>query len=476
MRFFLLSALLFSCVSAQTYEEYIREQQQAFSSFKEARDKEFSEFLNKEWKAYQEAQGVSGYKEDKPKDLPKAVKTTVIKPKKKVLVVKQPEVLEKPKVYTKIIIPPVSQRLKTLYLTFFGVDLEVHYDRSILLSMQVYITKDAIAKGWDRLAGSEYETTIDELNAISDRLQLNDWAKYLLVEKVSRGIYKSENEAKLFSWFALLKMGYDAHIAFQTHKLVLLLPIEGKLYDTVYYTLNRKRYYAVDYYAKGKLGSLMTYDNVYQGASSALDFSLAHLPLFAEDKVSKRKVFRIDEKNTYIDLKYDANLLKFFQTYPQVGYTNYFASEDSVLLRESIKASFEPLIVGKSQGEALDIILNFVQNAFKYQVDKEQFNKEKVMFPSETLFYPYSDCEDRAILFSYMVKTLLGMDIVGVKYPNHMATAVRVEEKIKGEYIVLEKKPYVIADPTYVNASLGMSMPQFVGSNSYVIISTGAEK
>ena len=476
MRVFLLSILLFSSLFAQTYEEYLREQEQAFSSFKEARDKEFSEFLNKEWKAYKEAQGVSGYKEEKPKELPKALKTTVIKPKKKVLVVKQPEALEKPKVYTKIIIPPVSQRLKTLYMTFFGVDLEVHYDRSILLSMQAYLSKDAIAKGWDRLAGSEYETTINELNEISARLQLNDWARYLLVQMVSKGIYKGENEAKLFSWFALLKMGYDAHIAFQTHKLILLLPIEGELYDTVYYTLKRKKYYAIDYYAKGKLGSIMTYDNVYQGASSAIDFSLSSLPLLAQQKRSKRLVFRIEEKNTYIELKYDANLLKFFQTYPQVGYANYFSSEDSVLLRESMKSSFEPLIVGKSQGAALDVILNFVQNAFKYQVDKEQFNKEKVMFPSETLFYPYSDCEDRAILFSYMVKVLLGMDIVGVKYPNHMATAVRIDEKIKGEYITLEKRPYIVADPTYINASLGMSMPQFVGTNSYVIISTGGEK
>jgi transglutaminase superfamily protein len=472
MRVFLLFVLLLSYVSAQTYEEYLREQEQAFSSFKEARDKEFSEFLNKEWKAYQEAQGMSGYKEDKPKDLPKARKTTVIKPKKKVLVVQQPEVAEKPKVYTKIIIPPVSKKLKTLYLTFFGVDLEVHYDRSVLLSLQAYLTKDAIAKGWDRLAVSEYETTVNELNEISSRLQLNDWARYLLVEKVARGIYKSENEAKLFSWFALLKMGYDAHIAF----LILLLPIEGEMYDTVYYTLKRKRYYAVDYYAKGKLGSIMSYDNAYQGASSALDFSLANLPLFAQEKVSKRLVFRLEEKNTPVKLQYNANLLKFFQTYPQVGYTNYFFSEDSGLLRESIKSSFEPLIVGKSQGEALDILLNFVQNAFTYQVDKDQFNKEKVMFPSETLFYPYSDCEDRAILFSYMVRTLLGMDIVGVKYPNHMATAVKIDEKIKGEYITLDNKPYIVADPTYINASLGMSMPQFAGTNSYVIISTGAEK
>ena len=146
------------------------------------------------------------------------------------------------------------------------------------------------------------------------------------------------------------------------------------------------------------------------------------------------------------------------------------------MLENSLKVSFEPLIKGKSQSEALDIILNFVQNAFKYQVDNKQFNREKVMFPSETIFYPYSDCEDRAILFSYIVKILLGMDVVGVKYPNHMATAVKIQEKIKGEYILNGKKAYIVADPTYINARIGMSMPKFIGSKSYEIVSTGGEK
>ena len=46
------------------------------------------------------------------------------------------------------------------------------------------------------------------------------------------------------------------------------------------------------------------------------------------------------------------------------------------------------------------------------------------MFPEETINYPYSDCEDRSILFSYLVKNLLHLDIVGVKYNDHLATAI----------------------------------------------------
>jgi len=506
MRLLLLISFMSISMFAQTYEEYLKSQEQAFSSFKEKRDKEFSEFLNKEWKAFKESQGYVGYEEKKPSVLPEAPKKKTIvskrqepkklieikitepkkktvevvnielKPEKKVIVA--PPVIKKkePKVYTKIVIPPTSSKLKTLYIKYFGVDLEIHYDESILISMNRNISKDDIANAWDGLASSEYKVTVDELKAISKKLQLNGWARYLLIKQVSHALYRSKNEAKLFAWFALLKMGYDAHISYQSHKVVLLLPIEGNLFNTVYYTLKGKKYYAIDYYAKGKIGSIMTYDNVYEGASAGIDFSVTQLPAFTQDKKDKRLVFRVDNENKVVNLAYNENLLKFFQSYPQVSYVNYFSSPESLLLENSLKRSFKPLLQGKSQNEALDLILNFVQNAFKYQVDDKQFEMEKVMFPSETLFYPYSDCEDRAILFSYMVKTLLGMDIVGVKYPNHMATAVHIDQKVEGEYIRSGSKTYIVADPTYINAGIGMSMPQFIGSSAYSIVSTGGEK
>jgi len=497
-----LLPLLLSSLYAQTYEEFLASQNKAFSSFKEERDKEFSTFLNKEWKAFKESQGQSAYVKKKPKVLPKApVKTQVkkkelpktieievsdpkektvkliqVKPKVQKEVVVVVPTKKKPQVYTKIIIPPKNQKVKSLYIKFFGVDLKVNYDRSILFTMPKNISKDDIASAWDTLAQSEHETTIKDLQEISKKLKLNAWAEYLLVQKVSKALYQDKNEAKVFSWFALLKLGYDAHVSYQSHKVILLLPIEGELYNTIYYTLNKKKYYAIDYYGKGKVGSIMTYDNVYEGANKNIDFSLPVVPLLAEKKIDKPLVFRIKNKNQHVSLSYNENLLAFFQSYPQVSYANYFSSPESRLLENSLRDSFKPLLEGKSQTEALDLILNFVQNAFKYKVDNKQFNMEKVMFPSETIFYPYSDCEDRAIFFSYMVKILLDIDVVGLKYPNHMATAVLIDNKIQGEYVLSGRDEYIVADPTYINAGLGMSMPQFKGSSSYVIVLTGGEK
>ncbi|MDF1881898.1 hypothetical protein JHD50_11420 [Sulfurimonas sp. MAG313] len=497
---FILFAFFTHALFAQTYEEYLNSQNEAFSSFKEKRDKEFSSFLNKEWKAFKQSQGQAVYEEKKPKELPKAIirkhkvkdlielrimdpkskKVKVIelkKSSKKIEVVRVAKVIEKKvKEYKKIIIIPSSKSFKTLYLNYYGVDLQLHYDISMLLSMNRSISKNDISKAWDSLAYSKYEMTLNELESISKKLQLNGWGKFLLVKKVSNALYKSSNEAKVFTWFSMLKMGYDAHIAFQEHRLVLLVPIKGNLYNTVYYALNGKNYYAINYYAKGRLGSIVTYDNVYEGADKSIDFEMKVLPLFTPSKVQKRFTFSLENKLESLILSYDENLLKFFKTFPQVSYENYFSSSQTLLLQNSIKDSFTPLLKGKSQNEALDIILNFVQNAFKYKVDEKQFNMEKVMFPSETLFYTYSDCEDRAILFTYMVKTLLNVEVLGIKYPNHMATAVYIKDKVEGEYIRSRNRTYVLADPTYINASIGMSMPQFRGTSSYVIVSTGGEK
>ena len=78
----------------------------------------------------------------------------------------------------------------------------------------------------------------------------------------------------------------------------------------------------------------------------------------------------------------------------------------------SILPPLQDAIQGKTETDAANILLNFVQTAFLYQTDHEQFGYEKPFFVEETFYYPYCDCEDRAVLYAYLVKELLGLDIV----------------------------------------------------------------
>lgn len=69
------------------------------------------------------------------------------------------------------------------------------------------------------------------------------------------------------------------------------------------------------------------------------------------------------------------------------------------------------------------------------------------------------DCEDRAILLTKLVRDILGLDCLLVYYPGHLATAINFgDESVKGDYIELNGRRFVIADPTIDYAPVGVSM------------------
>ena len=141
----------------------------------------------------------------------------------------------------------------------------------------------------------------------------------------------------------------------------------------------------------------------------------------------------------------------------------------STSLEKKILPLLEQMTSNKSKEEATEIILNFMQTAFKYKTDEEQFGYERPFFVDELFYYDYSDCEDRAILFSYLVRKVLKLDVVLLYYPNHLATAVKIPSYNKGDYVSLNGQRYIICDPTYINAGIGEAMPQFKNVKARVI-------
>jgi len=112
-------------------------------------------------------------------------------------------------------------------------------------------------------------------------------------------------------------------------------------------------------------------------------------------------------------------------------------------------------------------MLRFVQTAFKYKTDNENFVREKPLFPEETLYYEYSDCENRSILFAHLVQELLVLEVIGLNYPGHIATAVRFNTNVTGDYITYNEKKYpflilLILTLLLVNVCLNMNLKNLV--------------
>jgi hypothetical protein len=478
--FNLLLCLTFSgVVYAQSFEDFKRSEMKSLEEDKAQREKEFRSFLSAQWKAYKESQGLKVYEKPKPKVLPKTVEkeivpvgpSVVIKvPKKPKVTIKKPVekipvVIQKPLQPTKPVKPvkPIKKdekpAVKSYSVKLFDTDFLFEKEDSLKKAKFYPHNQDGITNFFDVLSKSSYQKTVDRLTLHVKSHKLNDWALYLLSEKLAFTLYKDKQEQKLFQWFILNQLGYDVKVALQDSNIILLTKSKKLIYSTPNYTLDKAHYYAIDYYNRSRLGSIKTYKGNYPDATKPLNLAIKEIPQFEQDTDVRELQFRYRGQKYSLHVKYNKNLIKFMQSYPQADYSSYFNAPLEYESSRSLISSLKPIINNRPASEAINILLFFVQHAFEYEVDQEQFGREKVMFAQETLYYKKSDCEDRAVLFAYLVKNLLGYDVVGIKYSDHMATAVSVP--LKGDALNIASHRYVIADPTYVNAPIGKSMPKY---------------
>ena len=136
----------------------------------------------------------------------------------------------------------------------------------------------------------------------------------------------------------------------------------------------------------------------------------------------------------------------------------------------SLYPSLKKQLKDKTELEATNMLLNTLQTGLKYEYDDIVWGSDRAFFSEESLYYPYCDCEDRAILLTRLVRDLLGLKCLLVYYPGHLAAAIEYSDStVKGDYISLDGHKYIIADPTYINAPIGYTMPGMDNSSAKVI-------
>jgi len=459
--FSLLLLLLTSTLVAGSFENFKRTQNSAFTKYRDEKDVAFNSYLKAQWQEYTAKESKPLYEKQKPK----SITPTLQKKIKSVgphVNIKLQKLVQKPQNESIKTIPtPLAiSNSKDINLIFFGQEIGLDIDEKFKDAKYYPQNQTGISNFFDILASSDYEATLRDINTISKELVLNDWGIYLLVNSLSSSLFFNPDDKKLFSWFIFNKLGYEVKIGLRGKHVVLMHYSEKIIYSTPNYSFKKKRFYVISSYAKkSSKNKVYTYEQSYPGSNKPLDLALNTLPNFKQDIQNKTvsfEQFGIVYKASY---KYDKNLIDFMATYPQADYETYFNSPMSKETYEDIAQDLKHYVDTKKASVAINFVLNFVQKAFKYEVDQTQFGREKVMFANETLFYDKSDCEDRAILFAYLVKELFGVTVIGVKYKDHMATALYIP--VPGDSVKAGRRKFVIADPTYINANIGQSMPQY---------------
>lgn len=495
---FFLGATLISTVSYSAdseYEQWLKQTQSEFQNYLDENDKEFLGFLNKKWQEVEVEKTIARDPQPKPVDMPVAKPQPIPKqpPKPiaqkktdkpveieqpvivKPIIVDKPIAIKKPEPVKKIVPTPIKPQpkikkdfnLRTAKFDFFGEEISIEYNKNFKQSFRGKISNKSIASFWESLASQPHKEIIQQLSKAASDLQLNDWGTALLFDQFSRELQGSnqynQSSRQLTSWFLLVKSGFNARIAYND-QIFLLMPSEQALFSTTYFTLDNQRFYSVSLNEKPmKLGKVFTYSGKHLDGQRNLDFSNPNNFIANKNQLRRNLSFSYNNEKYDINVNYPKDMVNFFSSFPQLDLNNYFAAGMPKETSYSLLSQLKPIVEGQSETEAVNRLLRFVQTAFEYKTDEDQFQRENYLFPLETLHYPYSDCEDRAALFAWLTESLLGLDVVIVDFPGHIATAVEFSQPVQGDSWNMNGKRYTMADPTYVNANVGMTMPQYQG-------------
>ena len=488
------------------YEEWLRDQEERYQNFLDEQDEAFMEFLEEQWSAYDIDRGPASQIDTKPITLPEAEpaesQPTPAEPDAET----QPD-REAPEEATELDAPEetpdpdptpeapapdagepdAGERADALprsaRLSFHGTPTLLPYDASFTPSLREAPSKSSIATFWGNLAETDYEALIETLHEQRRDLNLSDWGYYQYVRTAAATLYDDSdtslsNSATLWTWFVMMQSGYDARVGYANESVLLLLPAEQRLYGHPFMETEGQRYYVLNKDAH-RIEAFTTYEGSHEAATQKLSFASPQLPHLGDSTSSRTISFSYQGSDYEFEIDYNSALVNYLQSYPTVELGMTFEAPMSDTARNSLQDALMPHLEERSPREALNFLLRFVQYATEYETDEEQFGETRFMFPEEALAATATDCDDRAPLFAYLARTLLGYETIGLLWegePGHAAVAIGTTDDLQAtasdRTYTVDGHTYILADPTFIGANLGMEMPFIENRKPQIVASS----
>lgn len=477
LRFFIPVALVasFLCADAQSfkeqYEQFKKQSLEKYQSFREECNRKYVDFLNNSWKQYNGQAPLPRpndetpvpprpfvKKEDKPVVEVKPIAINPVRP------VPQPEPVEPVK---EVPVPEPN------YFTvdYLGLKHKVRLpDRA---NLKLFDTQPkSIARAWERLSDGCLDNAIHDCLEIRNRLNLCDWAYLQFLKELATRFCNDTNGATFLTAYLYCQSGYQMRLGVDDNKLILLFGSPHQIFDKPYFKIEGANFYPLDVVPR----SISICDAPFEGEKPLS--LIINQPLCVSENLSPRRNIAADAPGGLAaGSRVPTALIDFFNSYPSSMLANNqmtrWAIYAATPLNSATKDNLYPELKSISelpQLQAVEKLLNWVQTGFVYELDDKVWGHDRAFFAEETLYYPYCDCEDRSILFSRLVRDLVGLDVALIYYPGHLATAVCFNDEVNGDKMVIDGRTFVVCDPTYIGAPVGEQMPGLDYNNVQAIV------
>jgi len=481
------------------FEKFTEEVNKEYEAFRDQVNQEYAEFMKKGWAAFESTPGTPRPKDEhvapvvKKRTNEQVQTNSFFRKHKKVVAVEKPK--DQPTPITRIdeqgnedapalapaATPAPSQMTTnaapkvadawtsgtegTVTANIWGTNFTVRFNKKDNFKLSD-LSPNALSEAWKKLSSKNYNNLIRDCIDLRFEHHLGDWAYLQMLKQVGIACMGEGNEATLLMSFIYCQSGYRMRLCRDGNKLFMLFGSEHYIYDQDYFNIDGMFFYPFECEA----GSISICNVPYPDEQS-MSLAMYEQQILDYDPTAVRTV--VSERFPNVKLTYSVNqhLIDFYNKYPTSTLNDDFMTRWAMYantpMDETVKEQLYPELEAQLKGltplQAVNRLLNWIQTGYEYRFDEEVWGHDRAFFAEETLFYPYCDCEDRAILLSRLIRDLVGLKCVLVYYPGHLAMATHFDEPVSGTYYTLGDERYYVCDPTIVGwgAPVGECMDQF---------------
>lgn len=348
-----------------------------------------------------------------------------------------------------------AQEHPAAFVRFFGDSIPVQTSALQRVEPSASVSQKTLDDFYRHMEMSAAKSLTHDLMSFRDRHQLNDWLYYQLIRRTAQLISpKAEHYDRytLYKWYFLLASGYDVRIAMHEHRLLMYVQSDDKIFDIPLFQKDGKQFVCLNIHDFGPVNMeavpLRPMECPGIGMKRPFQYQVRQIPSFRQEAYEEKElVFYYHDREDRFRIRLNPEWNALFTNYPSLDFEDYFNIPMGQLTYNSLIPVLKNKVRKMKPAKGVDYLMQFTRHAFPYENDLQSFGKEKRLSPEQTLFYQYSDCDDRAALFYYLVKEIYNLPMIALMYPDHITIAVAFDQPI-GDPIVYSGRAYTICEPT----------------------------
>ena len=282
-------------------------------------------------------------------------------------------------------IAPIEQDKQIVGISLYGTLISVPFPKECELKINK-ATENDLASAWEYLTDSKFDMTIASCLRTKKDLALCDWAYMQMVRSISHRRFGNTNEAVVMTAFLMAQAGYKIRLAYAEERVYMLIASHQHLYNMTYYNIDNEKFFLVD---KANVKTMYICAAMYDNEQK-MSLHIQQEQQF-DFEPSEVRTLR-SKKGIETNVQVNTNLVDFYGDYPS-GYSdenfvtrwaNYANAKLDHNIRETLYPALKQAIEGKTQIQAVNLLLNWVQTAFEYGYDNEIWGHDRAFFAAET--------------------------------------------------------------------------------------------